>query len=63
MYLSGFTIMLPYLDLFLTVVVLLGTGTSGGEAADERRSVVGGIEVKMLGRGGREVKKPGREMA
>ena len=42
--------MLPYLDLFLTVVVLLETGTSGCEAAGERRSVVGWIEVKIPGR-------------
>ena len=32
--------MWPYFDLFLTT-------TSGGEAAGGRRSVVGGIEVKM----------------
>ena len=42
--------MLPYLDLFWTVIVLLETGTSGGEAAGGRRSVVGGIEVKMPSR-------------
>ena len=41
--------MRPYLDLFLTVVVL-ESGTSGDEAAGWLRSVVGGIEVKMLGR-------------
>ena len=45
-YLFGLTKMLPYLDLFLVVVVLL-TATSGGEAAGERRSVVGRMEVKM----------------
>ena len=45
-YLFGLTKMQPYLDLFLIVVVLL-TATSGGEAAGGRRSVVGGIEVKM----------------
>ena len=49
-YLSGLTIMRPYLDLLLTVVVLLETGTSCGEATGGRRSVVGGIEVKMPGR-------------
>ena len=48
-YLSGFTIMRPYLDLFRTVIVLLETGTSGGEAAGGQRSVVGRIEVKMPG--------------
>ena len=45
-YLFGLTIMRPYLDLFLIVVVLL-TAMSGGEAAGGRRSVVRGIEVKM----------------
>ena len=49
-YLSGLTIMRRYLHLFLTVVVVLETGTSGGEAAGGRRSVVGLIEVKMPGR-------------
>ena len=49
-YLFGLTIMLPYHDLFLTVVVLLETATSVGEAADGRYSVVGGIEVKMPGK-------------
>ena len=49
-YLFGLTLMRPYLDLFLTVVVLLETATSGGEAAGGRRSVVGGIEVKLPGR-------------
>ena len=43
--------MWQYLDVFGTVIVLLETGTSGGEAAGVRRSVVGGIEVKMPGRG------------
>ena len=47
---TGLTIMRPCLDLFLTVVVLLETGTSGGEAAGGLRSVVGGIEVEMSGR-------------
>ena len=49
-YLSGLTIMRPYLDVFWTVIVLLETGTSGGEAADGRLSVVGWIDVKMPGR-------------
>ena len=38
--------MRPYLDLFLIMVVLFAA-TSGGEAAGGRRSVVGGIKVKM----------------
>ena len=42
--------MRPYLNLFWTVIVLLETGTSGGEAAGRRLSVVGGLDVKMLGR-------------
>ena len=42
--------MQPYLDLFWTVIVLLETGTSGGEVAGERRSVVGGRGVKMPGK-------------
>ena len=35
---------------FPYATVVLETGTSGGEAAGGRRSVVGGIEVKMPGR-------------
>ena len=41
--------MRPYLNLFWSVIVLLETGTSGGEVAGGRHSVVGGIEVKMPG--------------
>ena len=41
--------MWPYLDLLMTVIVLLETGASGGEAAGGQRSVVGGIEVKIPG--------------
>ena len=39
--------MRPYLDLFLILVVLLETEMSDDEAAGGRRSVVGGIEVKL----------------
>ena len=38
------------IKLFLTVVVLLETATSDGEAAGGRHSMVGGLEVKMTGR-------------
>ena len=45
-YLFGLTKMRPYLNLFLIGVVLL-TASSGGEAAGGRRSVMGGLDVKM----------------